>query len=205
MQLNKIDRIIALSAISISLILLLMFVLERTAQASPTVTFTVNTTLDEIDDNVGNGLCHTATNHCSLRAAVMEANNGSGATIVVPAGTYTLTLSGYGDLELRKDITLDGAGSNLTIIQGNPAGWTERILRVRNNAKVTVNGVTLRYGHAVNNWGGGIYVVTGTLTLKNSVVESNTADYNGGGIYNNDQLTVTQSSILSNSVGGTFG
>jgi CSLREA domain-containing protein len=178
----------------------------RTAQASPTITFAVNTTLDEVDDNPGNGVCHTATNHCSLRAAVMEANNGSGATIIVPAGTYTLTLSANGDLEMRKDITLIGAGPNLTIIQGNPAGWTDRILRIRNDAKATVNGVTIRYGHAVNDLGGGIYVVTGTLTLNNSVVESNTAEYTGGGgIYNNDQLTLTESSILSNSVGGQFG
>jgi hypothetical protein len=192
--------------ISIFIGLLLLFVLRRATYASPTA-FLVNTTLDLIDDNPGDGNCHTADNNCSLRAAVMEANNGSGGTIHVPAGTYTLTLTGNGDLELRQDITLNGDGPNQTIIQGNPAGWSDRILRIRNNAHATIAGVTIRYGHALD-FGGGIYVVTGTLTMHNSMVVSNTAVWRGGGIYNADQLTVALSSIMSNSVAvpsGDFG
>jgi CSLREA domain-containing protein len=205
MKLHKINRVITSTAIPIVAILLLLFVSGQAARANPTTTFTVNTVLDQIDDNAGDGNCHTAAGHCSLRAAVMEANAGSSATIVVPAGTYTLTLTGNGDLELRQDITLNGAGSNLTIIQGNPAGWTDRILRIRNNANATINGVTIRYGHAAD-FGGGIYVVTGTLTLKNSTVVSNTAGQGGGGgIYNGDHLTITLSTIMSNSVVGPFG
>ncbi len=204
MNLRLFRRVIASCAMAVVTGCLLLFALGRAAQASPTVTFAVNTTLDEIDDNAGNGVCHTATNHCSLRAAVMEANNGSGATIIVPIGIYTLTLTGNGDLEMRQDITLIGAGPTLTIIQGDPAGWNDRILRVRDNANASVNGVTIRYGHAAD-FGGGIYVVTGTLSLENSAVVSNTAVVAGGGIYNGDQLTLTLSTIMSNSVTGPFG
>jgi CSLREA domain-containing protein len=204
MNLHPLSRTATSIVISVVAGLLLLFALGHAARANPTTVFGVNTTLDEIDDNVGNGICHTATNHCSLRAAVMEANNGSGDTILVPAGTYTLTLISNGDLELRQDTTLDGAGPNQTIIQGDPTGWNDRILRVRNNAHVTVNGVTIRYGHAAD-FGGGIYVVTGTLALENSAVVSNTADQAGGGIYNGDQLTLTLSTIMSNSIVGPFG
>jgi hypothetical protein len=205
MNLHLLSRVITSTALSIVVGLLLLFALGQTARADPATVFTVDTVLDQIDDNTSDGNCHTATGNCSLRAAVMEANNGSGDTIVVPTGTYTLTLTGNGDLELRQDVTLLGAGPNLTIIQGNPAGWSDRILRVRNHANATVSGVTIRYGHAFD-YGGGIYVVTGTLALNNSVIVSNTAN-RGGGIYNADQVTITLSTIMSNSIpsSGDFG
>lgn len=57
------------------------------------VVFTVNTTADLIDDNVGDGLCHTSANKCSLRAALMQANHLTSAGLIVvslPAGTFLL-------------------------------------------------------------------------------------------------------------------
>jgi CSLREA domain-containing protein len=56
----------------------------------PDPTFTVNTTADGVHP----GACAAATpNQCTLREAVIEANNTAGTdTINVPAGTYTLTL-----------------------------------------------------------------------------------------------------------------
>jgi CSLREA domain-containing protein len=41
-------------------------------------TFTVNTTVDEVDASVGDFICFTAANKCSLRAALEEANSSSG-------------------------------------------------------------------------------------------------------------------------------
>src|SRR5437868_2290061 len=56
-------------------------------------TFTVNTVLDTVDVNPGDGLARDASGRTSLRAAVMEANALAGAdTINLPAGTYALTL-----------------------------------------------------------------------------------------------------------------
>ncbi|MEO7064662.1 MAG: hypothetical protein ABI082_12935, partial [Dokdonella sp.] len=56
-------------------------------------TFTVNSTLDQVDDDTTDNVCHTAANTCTLRAAVMQANRAptAGATIMLPAGVYTLT------------------------------------------------------------------------------------------------------------------
>jgi CSLREA domain-containing protein len=95
--------------------------------------FTVNTTADAVDVNPGDGICEvTATvGDCTLRAAVMEANALAGAdTITLPAGLYTLTITGIdenpsagepweavidsnasiGDLDITQDVTITGAG-----------------------------------------------------------------------------------------------
>ena len=55
--------------------------------------FVVDSTLDAVDADVGDGRCATASGACTLRAAVNEANDAAGSdTIVLPAGTYTLTI-----------------------------------------------------------------------------------------------------------------
>src|ERR1044071_6004187 len=64
------------------------------------------------------GPCNSGVD-CSLRAAVIAANAGAGGdTINVPAGTYTLSHTGAGednaatgDLDIRKGVTIVGAGS----------------------------------------------------------------------------------------------
>ena len=57
--------------------------------------YTVNTTTDAVDANIGNGVCATSSGECSLRAAIQEANASFAAqTITLPAGTYKLTIEG---------------------------------------------------------------------------------------------------------------
>lgn len=94
--------------------------------------FTVNTTLDIIDANVGDGICETASNNgiCSLRAAIQEANIAPGIdTIILPAGTYILTIASgqnpselpdaTGDLDIYEEIMILGDHRDTTIIDGN--------------------------------------------------------------------------------------
>ena len=60
------------------------------------VDFVVNTTLDEVDSNIGDGLCLTASGVCSLRAAIQELNALSAAA---PTPTIRFALpacTGYG-------------------------------------------------------------------------------------------------------------
>src|SRR5688572_10642882 len=53
--------------------------------------FTVNSTADQPDVSPGDGICRTASNNCTLRAAIMEANASPGAdTITLSAGVYAL-------------------------------------------------------------------------------------------------------------------
>ena len=82
-----------------------------------------------MDANPGDGIAADADGNTSLRAAVMEANALAGDdTIYLPAGTYTRTLGGLneghattGDLDIRDDVTILGAGAADTIIEINTA------------------------------------------------------------------------------------
>src|SRR4051794_12234281 len=61
-------------------------------------TFTVNSFTDGADVNPGDGVARTSDGRTTLRSAVMEANALGGAhTIILPAGSYTLSLSGPND------------------------------------------------------------------------------------------------------------
>src|SRR5439155_26666818 len=87
--------------------------------------FTVNSTIDAVDANPGDGICDDGGGRCTLRAAIMEANALPGAdTIVLPSGTYRLSIPGAGedlgstgDLDITDDLRVDG-----TVIVN---GWSE--------------------------------------------------------------------------------
>ena len=176
-------------------------------------TFTVNSTLDGIDDDTSDGVCHTAANTCTLRAAIMQANRSSGAgvTIMLPAGTFTLTRPAAnsdgednGDLNLTAPVSGDpviaiiGAGASRTIIDANQI---DRVFHVEQFRTATISAVTLRNGYS--DMGGGI-VNVGTLTLDHVIVTSNYAT-EGGGISNQGYLTVQDSSVVFNIAGITAG
>src|SRR5258706_2751672 len=74
------------------MIALLLWTIESFQSATAAGPFNVNDANDLVDDNPGNGICHTAAGTCALRAAMMEANKSSGATINLPAGVYHLTI-----------------------------------------------------------------------------------------------------------------
>jgi hypothetical protein len=76
-------------------------------------TFNVNSNLDAVDDNPGNGICHTATNTCTLRAAMMESSyfGGSNTINLLASTTYTLTL---GSIFGGPDDEFDAAGDDQT-------------------------------------------------------------------------------------------
>ena len=146
-------------------------------------TFTVTKTADTND-----GACDA---DCSLREAVVAANAAAGAdTIILPAGTYGLTLVGVGedaaatgDLDISDDSTITGAGAATTIIDGNAA---DRVVHILGSAaSVTISGVTIRNGSG--GFGGGITKDGGGLVqLTSAIVTANTATGFGGGINNNN-------------------
>ena len=92
------------------------------APAASAATFTVNSTADTADP------C-AAT--CTLRAAIRAANASAGTDeVVLPAGTFALTLNGSGDnaaasgdLDVTDSVTIRGAGADKTTIDG--AGLTD--------------------------------------------------------------------------------
>lgn len=167
-------------------------------------TFTVDTTADTVDDDPGDGVAEDDDGNTSLRAAIMEANAlGGSHTIILPAGTYTLNASAVledfaasGDLDIRVDITIDGAGSGTTTIDGNGA---DRVFSVTGSTDIdfVLNGVTVTGGNTDFD-GGGIRVATGnTFTAEDIVVTGNQAE-RGGGIYSNGTVNINNATLSSN-------
>lgn len=167
--------------------------------------FTVNTTTDAVDANIGNGVCATSSGECSLRAAIQEANASFVAeTITLSAGTYKLTIEGSdeesavtGDLDILSTITIQGSGSSVSTVDGNDI---DRVFDVREAGVLEIVGVTITGGSDFH--GGGISN-SGDLTLINSTVSNNSATTNGhgGGIYqdsNKANLTLNNSHVCDN-------
>ncbi len=148
------------------------------SQAAHADAITVTTTIDEIESNA----------ECSLREAVQAANTdsavggcvtGNGAdTIIMPAGTFTLTLAGAnedaaltGDLDITDTLVISGAGASQTIIDAN--GIDRVIHSADGNYTVTLAGLTVQQGSATS--GGGAYFqsnawVTGTTFYSNTAI-----------------------------------
>ena len=169
--------------------------------------------------NDGNN-CQTPGTACAtINAAINKAANGD--TIEIAAGTYS-----EHDVQIAKQLTLNGAGSAATFVDGGAAGRIFNVttvvtltnLRLQNGrtpagalftaagGAILNNGLaqlTLRSVVLLNNragGSGGAIFNAGQLTLDNTQVVSNTADEAGGGLYNYNQgvITATQSLIAHN-------
>ena len=132
-------------------------------------------------------------NDCSLREAI--ASGDSGDAINIPLGVYTLTLGT--ELAIDQNLSLTGAGSGDTIIQAaaSSADATHRVLTVSGDRRVSISGVTIRHGNIGE--GGGV-LNNGNMTLTNSSITGNTA-VDGGGLMNRGSLTMANSTIIANS------
>jgi large repetitive protein len=162
------------------------------------LTYHVNSTDDKPDSDVGDLVCADAAGHCTLRAAIMQANFTPGVnTITMPSGTYLLTRPGdedgavLGDLDVTDDLTLQGAGSASTIVDGNGAVTGDRVFNILASAvNTSLSGLTIRAGQKISGTfdsGGGLYwqgASFGSLRLNDVVFQSNRAHY-GGGLYLN--------------------
>src|SRR5262249_55934524 len=126
----------------------LLFVLLLAPVVARATTFTVDSTLDAVDATPGDGSCATGGPMPvrTLRAAVQEANAHPGDdSIVIPAGTFTLAISGQGedhavtgDLDINDgsngNLTITGAGAASTIIDG---GGLDRVFDLFTNATIS--------------------------------------------------------------------
>ena len=226
----------ALSCLSLALFPVLGFAPSRSS-AAPEGLITVTTVHDdEYYDNsyVGTG--------CSLREAIMSANwdlefggcpSGYGDdTIIVPAGRYILSAVGVvedgnwtGDLDISSNVTLIGAGAELTVIDGND---TDRVLEVHAGARVVLNDVTITQGRSPDGLdnaelgggdaepGGGIRNAGELWLLSCVITENQTGEGgrgskgttalggdggDGGGIFNVGRLFLERSTVRANTAG----
>uniref|UniRef100_UPI003564C6E5 DUF7948 domain-containing protein n=1 Tax=Stieleria sp. TaxID=2795976 RepID=UPI003564C6E5 len=171
----------------------------------------------------------------SLREAIIATNNTAGAdTIQLLAGTYLITTAGIGDdsaatgdLDIMDGLTINGAGSGLTIIDGGGDGAaggldTDRVFDIL-SGNVSFSELTIQHGEHKSDAGGGVRVDSiaslsltsvvlknnvskdggaissdGILVLQSVTVDGNFAQNKGGGILNTGNATITDTTISNN-------
>lgn len=175
--------------------------LAALAVAQPRPAHAATVVVNTIADASSGGCENTGTGpNCTLREAVIFANAHPGTVITVPAGTYILTEQAgapeanalTGDLDIHQDVTINGAGPQATIVRGN-FGVNDRIfdiyqpgINVTETRNVAISGLTLKFGTASDNYGGGAIWIGEhmNVTLANTVVDSNHSfEEVGGNIY----------------------
>jgi CSLREA domain-containing protein len=185
--------------------------------SAPTVHAAPAVTVNSINDTAPAGCATTGTGSCTLREAVIFANHNTGTTITLPAGIYVLSRTGTdggnadrGDLDIRADTTIVGAGPATTFVRGaGSVSDRDRVFDVYTSgtaSTVSISGVTVENGFASDGFGGGgIWEGSGVdLTLTNTVVQhSATSDGKGGGIVSvgsTTHLTLVNTTVSENSV-----
>jgi fibronectin-binding autotransporter adhesin len=216
---------------SIAAFLVSLFSLFLTLGAAYAATINVTTTTDELTDGLSG---RPAPNgNCSLREAVQAANTNTAVdactkgdagadTIDIPSGFYLLSHTGTGDtanltgdLNIKEDLTISGAGASSTIIDGGKVllGSPDRILQIGGASSaptVIISGVTLQNGNP-GNVGGAIMVSKSpSVTLQDCEIANNEGTFGGGVSFTGvslslGSLTITRCDIHDNESVGSAG
>ncbi|MTF37608.1 choice-of-anchor Q domain-containing protein [Cyanobacterium aponinum] len=172
---------------------------------SAQVTLNVTTTEDQNDGSAANGL--------SLRDAIIQANADPRREYIinVPNGTYNLTITEDGSLDISSSISIIGASAGNTIISASFLG--DRIFNVSGTGNLSIANFTLQDANVttdnqldtnldnlgVNLDGGAINIQSsGKATLDNVIIANNRINGKGGGIANSGLLEINDSVILLN-------
>jgi len=122
-------------------------------------------------------ICDAADNDCDQvigealvptdYASIQEGVESGEAWVCIEAGTYTENVV----IDLTSDFTLHGVGSDQVIIDG---GGADRTLVATDNSGLTMGGFTIQNGYVEGDFGGGLYIVGGTVTLDDVIATGNT-------------------------------
>jgi hypothetical protein len=152
---------------------------------------------------------------------VSNASSGDTVDFALTCSVITLT---SGDIEISRNLTINGPGASALAVSGDNAS---QVFAVDSSVTATISGLTIENGSTsslTDGQGAGIvsngtlklnnaYLVdndayigggvqnSGTLTITNSILSHNTGSYIGGGIDNTGTLTVADSTISGNSSG----
>ena len=182
-----------------------------TSASAVSETYVVTTTADTFD-----GTCDA---DCSLRDAISEANANVGHdTIELPAGTYTTAIDGTdedlnvdGDYDILDDVTIVGAGSDVTIIDGDGDGdgetdGDERLFDADAGVALGLVGLTVTGGDEDGNGGGVDMDEAGVLSLDDVTFDGNNASSDGGGVRLDDGGIIRiENSLFTGNTAGSDG
>ncbi len=202
----------ALRVRSIMPFLLLAASMAGVAASAPaahaTSTFTVNSTADLKDADLGDGVCKASNGLCTLRAAVQQANATGGTAVIKLSklGTYSITLgpageeaAAGGDLDIHTDTTIKGLGAAKTIVRVDRTKVKDRVFQVAANVAATFSGITIANGDAVGDEGGAIENKSGsTVRLVRDVLRDNKAGGSGGAVSDGGSLFLVDTVIDHN-------
>jgi CSLREA domain-containing protein len=184
-------------------------------------TFTVNSTGDLDDSNIGDGHCDTDGNlgngdQCTLRAAISEGRVGSQGHSInfnLPAGSVIVLNSALP--AFQSNVTIVGPGSRQLVIKRNTAGGTPNFtifsfVPINGNFNNSISGLTIANGNNPNS--GGTFPQGGCLFNMSPVISTLTdlslrgcTGTNGGAINNGGTLTLIDSTIDGNTASGSGG
>lgn len=126
----------------------------------------------------------------TIQAAIDVAQPGD--DILIPAGIYTESLT------INKSVNLMGTGNSTTVVH---AVTNQRVMTIASTT--VISGLTIMGGNSIQSgggdggFGGGLFLDEDhSVTLVNSVVRNNTADFFGGGFF----LNVNSSAVLTNTI-----
>jgi predicted outer membrane repeat protein len=145
-------------------------------------------------------VCTSGCEYRSIEAAMASPTTLDGDTLALASRLYTES-----GITVDKSLTLRGEAAATTIVQAAASRGlaSDRVFTIASGVTVTLQDLTIRYGHAADHGGGiGNY---GTLTLINSTVQANTATYYGGGLYTTGTLILINSTVRSNRAGSGGG
>ena len=187
------------------------------AVGSATITVTVFD--DELNDDGDCSLREAvaATNGDTTVSGCVDATLAETDTILLPPGTYTLSLGPSGeDLNMGGDLDITDSGETTvlrsssgsaqdTVIRGAAAGGTagtaiDRILHIPNSVTAVVRDVSLINGRESGGGGGGAVRTLGTLTLEEVSVRDSFTTSLGGGI----SVEAGNFTLLRSEVSGNF-
>ncbi len=215
-------------AISIVALLFASLPASAPAQTLPPgTTIAVTTTADEISTNNQCSL-REAIQAANLNQVVDTCPAGSDGLdeIVLPAGTYTLSRAsmdpdpgesdnGVGDFDVKSSMRITGAGREQTIIDGAGIDRVFKIINTSNDparVQVTISGVTIRNGvtPVPNSWfdlagalparysGGAILNSWARLTIVDSLITGNRAQFSGSAILSLNSLELINTQVTGN-------
>ncbi|MEM9479358.1 MAG: HYR domain-containing protein [Verrucomicrobiota bacterium] len=120
-----------------------------------------------------------------------------GGTVFIAEGLY----EEGAQIEIAKDVTIIGDHAETTELSGDNS---HRVMEI-SSGDVTLREISMINGMTTND-GGGIFQISGDLTLEDCLISDNTA-VNGGGIRSDGTLTITRSGFIENTAelaGGIF-
>ncbi len=144
-------------------------------------------------------LADTNDGICNADCSLREAISAAASGDTITFDVTGTIVLSLGELTISTPLTIAGPGAAQLIINGHSA---TRIFNL--NANTAISGVTIFNANATGGPGGGILINSGAITLTHSTILSNTANGDGGGIYLSSGSLFITGSLLSANAAAAF-